>query len=65
MITATFTLVNQLIGMESFPSIRINHTSIITAGQVYVPAVNWLLMVGTVATVAAFGSSFALTLAYG
>ncbi|KAG7530995.1 hypothetical protein FFLO_04666 [Filobasidium floriforme] len=65
MITATFTLVNQLIGMGAFPSIRINHTSILTAGQVYVPAINWLLMIGTIATVAGFGSSFALTLAYG
>jgi len=65
MITATYTLVNQLIGMKSFPAIRISHTSSLTAGQVYVPAVNWLLMIGTIATVAGFGSSFALTLAYG
>jgi KUP system potassium uptake protein len=65
MITATFSLIHQLIGMKCFPSIRIHFTSLITPGQVYIPAVNYLLLIGTVATVGAFGSSFALTLAYG
>jgi KUP system potassium uptake protein len=65
MVTATFSLIHQLIGMKSFPSIRVHFTSRITAGQVYIPAINWLLCIGTVATVGGFGSSFALTLAYG
>jgi KUP system potassium uptake protein len=65
MITATYTLVHQLIAMESFPAVRISYTSNLTAGQVYVPAVNWFLMIATIATVAGFGSSSALTLAYG
>ncbi|RXK34903.1 hypothetical protein M231_07837 [Tremella mesenterica] len=65
MITGTFSLVHQLVGMGVFPSIRIKHTSILTAGQVYVGSINWLLMIGTVAVVGGFGSSAALTLAYG
>lgn len=65
MITATFSLTNQLMSMKCFPAIRIDFTSKLTAGQVYIPAINWLLMIGTIATVAGFGSSFALTLAYG
>lgn len=65
MITGTFSLVHQLMGMHDFPSLRIKHTSRITAGQVYIGPVNWLLMIGTIAVVGGFGSSDALTLAYG
>ncbi|GHJ84454.1 hypothetical protein NliqN6_0856 [Naganishia liquefaciens] len=65
MITATFSLIQQLMGQKSFPTIRINYTSTLTAGQVYIPAVNWILMAGTIITVGIFGSSFAMTLAYG
>ena len=65
MITATFSLVHQLIGMDAFPSLRIKHTSTLTAGQVYIGPVNWLLMIGTIAVVGGFGSSASLTLAYG
>lgn len=42
MITATFSLIQQLMGQKSFPTIRINYTSTLTAGQVYIPAVNWI-----------------------
>ncbi|KAJ9116704.1 hypothetical protein QFC20_000639 [Naganishia adeliensis] len=65
MITATFSLIQQLMGQRCFPAIRINYTSNITAGQVYIPAINWILMAGTIITVGIFGSSFAMTLAYG
>lgn len=65
MITGTFSLIHQLIGMHAFPSVRIKHTSTITQGQVYIGAINWLLMVGTIAVVGGFGSSTALTAAYG
>ncbi|ORY35332.1 potassium transporter-domain-containing protein [Naematelia encephala] len=65
MITATFSLVHQLIGMRAFPAMRIKHTSNLTAGQVYIAPINWLMMVGTIAVVGGFGSSGSLTLAYG
>ena len=65
MITGTFSLVHQLIGMQSFPAVRIEHTSSITPGQVYIGVLNWLLMIGTIAVVGGFGSNTALTSAYG
>jgi hypothetical protein len=42
MITATFSLIQQLMSQKCFPAIRINYTSNFTAGQVYIPAVNWI-----------------------
>ena len=65
MITGTFSLVHQLIGMRAFPAFRVTHTSMLTSGQVYIGAANWLLMIATIAVVGGFGSSAALTLAYG
>jgi K+ transporter len=65
MISGTFSLVHQLIGMNAFPALRIKHTSRLNAGQIYIGALNWLLMIGTIAVVGGFGSSSALTLAYG
>ena len=41
MITATFSLFQQVINMKSFPSLRLTYTSETIQGQVYVPAVNW------------------------
>jgi KUP system potassium uptake protein len=65
MITGTFSLVHQLMGMHSFPSLGIKHTSTVSPGQIYIGLVNWLLMIGTIAVVGGFGSSTSLTLAYG
>jgi KUP system potassium uptake protein len=65
MITATFSLVHQLIGQHAFPFLRIKHTSLLTAGQIYIGPINWSLMIVTIAVVGGFGSSSALTLAYG
>ncbi|GFZ49919.1 hypothetical protein JCM24511_07322 [Saitozyma sp. JCM 24511] len=60
-----FAVLATLIGMNAFPALRIKHTSRLTAGQIYIGALNWLLMIGTIAVVGGFGSSSALTLAYG
>ncbi|WVQ71165.1 potassium uptake protein [Cryptococcus sp. DSM 104548] len=65
MISGSFSLLHQLIGMQAFPPLRIHHTSIVISGQVYISAANWLLFIGTVAVVGGFGSSAALTHAYG
>jgi KUP system potassium uptake protein len=43
----------------------VRHTSAREAGQIYMPAVNWLLLAGVVAAVVLFGSSSALAGAYG
>jgi KUP system potassium uptake protein len=47
------------------PRIRVLHTSAAHIGQIYVPIVNWLLMIGAVSVVCAFGSSSRLAAAYG
>ncbi|KIY68292.1 potassium transporter [Cylindrobasidium torrendii FP15055 ss-10] len=65
MITASFSLMQQLITMKSFPSLRMLYTSETIQGQIYIPAANWTLMVGTIVIVAAFSDLTALTNAYG
>ncbi|KAI0072602.1 potassium transporter [Panus rudis PR-1116 ss-1] len=65
LITATFSLMQQLINMRCFPPLRLKYTSEQYQGQVYVPLANWALMVLTIVVVAAFKSSAQLTNAYG
>ncbi|KII86101.1 hypothetical protein PLICRDRAFT_44566 [Plicaturopsis crispa FD-325 SS-3] len=65
MITATFSLVQQIVNLNSLPSIRLINTSETHQGQIYVPTVNWTLMALTIIVVAAFKSSTALSNAYG
>jgi KUP system potassium uptake protein len=43
----------------------IRHTSDTAFGQIYVPAINWMLMVAVIATVVGFGTSTSLATAYG
>ncbi|KAF9561755.1 potassium transporter [Agrocybe pediades] len=65
MITATFSLVQQLINSKAFPPIRMLYTSETIQGQVYIPAINWALMIATVVIVAVFSNLANLTNAYG
>ncbi|KAJ4482322.1 potassium transporter [Lentinula aciculospora] len=65
LITATFSLFQQVVNMKSFPSLRMHYTSETIMGQVYIPAVNWTLMIITVIIVAVFSSLANLTNAYG
>jgi len=65
MITATFSLIQQIVNMKGLPTFRMLYTSDTIQGQVYIPAVNWALMVATIIVVAAFKSSAALANAYG
>ena len=51
--------------MIDLPRLRIIHTSDQTIGQVYVPFINWALMVGVLVLVFAFRSSAALAYAFG
>jgi len=48
-----------------FPRLQIVHTSAYMEGQIYIPSINFLLMVASVVLVAGFGSSEALANAYG
>ncbi|PBK97534.1 potassium transporter [Armillaria gallica] len=65
MITATFSLLQQVISMKSFPPLRLVYTSETIQGRVYIPAINWTLMIGTIILVATFSDLGKLTNAYG
>ncbi|TFK33003.1 potassium transporter [Crucibulum laeve] len=65
MITATFSLIQQVINMKGFPPIRMIYTSETIQGQVYIPAINWALMIATIVVVAVFSNLANLTNAYG
>jgi KUP system potassium uptake protein len=64
-ITGAFSLTQQAARIGYLPRLRIAHTSAETIGQVYVPWINWTLMVAVVALVVGFQSSSALGYAYG
>jgi KUP system potassium uptake protein len=64
-ITGSFSMTRQAMQLGWLPGVSIRQTSDRVYGQIYVPVVNWLLMVATVATTVAFGSSDRLAGAYG
>jgi KUP system potassium uptake protein len=64
-ISGAFSVTRQAIQLGYCPRMRILHTSDDEKGQVYVPAVNWLLMVSVFILVLSFQSSSALASAYG
>ena len=65
LISGAFSLTVQAVQLDYFPRLGIRHTSSHHIGQVYVPFVNWLLMIGCVGLVVTFRSSSALASAYG
>jgi KUP system potassium uptake protein len=65
LISGAFSLTRQAIQLGYCPRLDIEHTSSLEMGQIYVPQVNWALMVSTIAIVIGFGSSTALAAAYG
>jgi len=65
LISGAFSLTQQAIQLGYCPRLVIDHTSHHEMGQVYVPQVNWALMVCTILIVIGFGSSTALAAAYG
>ena len=64
-ITGAFSMTRQAIQLGWFPGLNIHQTSDKEYGQIYVPAVNWTMMIFTVAITVAFGSSSRLAGAYG
>ena len=65
LISGVFSLTRQAMLMGLCPRARIVSTSGDEEGQIYVPAANWLLMTGTLLTVALFKTSDNLAAAYG
>ncbi len=64
-ITGAFSVAHQAAQLGYLPRLRITHTSEETIGQIYVPWINWLLMVSVLTLVFTFESSAALAFAYG
>lgn len=64
-ISGAFSLMRQAVQLGQTPRVRIVQTSSEEIGQVYIPTLNWVLMVATVAVVLLFRSSGALAAAYG
>jgi len=65
LISGVFSLTAQAVQMDYLPRIKVVHTSSKHYGQIYVPLVNWLLMVGCVGLVIGFQTSSNLAAAYG
>lgn len=64
-ISGAFSLTRQAIQLGFSPRVFIRHTSAVQVGQIYVPSVNRMLMLGAIAVVLLFRSSSALASAYG
>lgn len=64
-ITGGYSIARQAMQLGYIPRMRVLHTSKETIGQIYVPAINWSMLVVVVALVIGFGSSSALAAAYG
>ncbi|NBV82930.1 potassium transporter Kup [bacterium] len=65
LISGVFSLTRQAIQLGYFPRFSIYHTSSREVGQIYIPVINALLFIATVALVLAFPTSSALAAAYG
>ncbi len=64
-ISGAFSITRQAVQMGYLPRLSIIHTSEMERGQIYVPVVNWILMLLTIALVLGFRNSENLAAAYG
>jgi KUP system potassium uptake protein len=64
-ISGAFSVTQQAIQLGFVPRLRITHTSESAAGQIYIPVINWALMIMVLLLVLTFRSSSNLTGAYG
>lgn len=64
-ISGAFSMTRQAVQLGFIPRMAIEHTSAREIGQIYIPTVNWMLMIVTIGLVVFFGSASALAGAYG
>ena len=64
-ISGAFSVSRQAVRLGFLPRLTVRYTSTQESGQVYLPAVNWLLFAGVLLLIVAFGSSQRLATAYG
>jgi KUP system potassium uptake protein len=65
LISGAFSITRQATMLGFWPRVQIQHTSAREIGQIYVPSINWMLMIATITLVITFGSSSNLAAAYG
>ncbi|XP_022748753.1 potassium transporter 11-like isoform X2 [Durio zibethinus] len=64
-ISATFSIIKQALALGCFPRVKVVHTSKKFLGQIYVPDINWILMVLCIAVTAGFKNQNQIGNAYG
>lgn len=64
-ISATFSIIKQALAHGCFPRVKVVHTSKSFLGQIYVPDINWILMVLCIAVTAGFKNQNQIANAYG
>lgn len=64
-ISGAYSMTRQAVQLGFLPRMTVRHTSARESGQIYMPAVNWILLLGVLAVVLFFGSSSGLAGAYG
>ncbi|KAK3128934.1 hypothetical protein QOZ80_6BG0468480 [Eleusine coracana subsp. coracana] len=64
-ITGTFSIIKQCCSLNCFPRVKIVHTSSTVHGQIYIPEINWILMILCVAVTIGFRDTKHLTNARG
>ena len=64
-ISGAFSMARQAVHLDLLPRLRVLQTSALEHGQIYVPIVNWLVFIAVCGFVIGFGSSDALSGAYG
>ena len=64
LISGSFTLINEAIRLNLWPRVKVNFPSEIK-GQLYIPSINWFLMIGCIAVVYGFEESENMEAAYG
>ena len=64
-ISGAFSVMQQAVHLGFVPRLHVRHTSAAAASQIYIPAVNWSLLVLVLLLVFTFGSSSNLSAAYG
>ncbi|HEU5055759.1 MAG TPA: potassium transporter Kup [Kofleriaceae bacterium] len=65
LISGVFSVTRQAMQLGYWPRLRVLHTSAHEEGQIYIPEMNYFLMVGCIALTIGFGSSSAIAAAYG
>lgn len=64
-ITATFSIINQCMALGCFPRVKVVHTSNNIYGQIYIPEINWIMLMICLALTIGFQNTIDIGNAYG